>query len=216
MKMASFRNISALAVTLLIAIPHPAPRANRTTYSIDNQKSKIEIQVARDGFLKAFGHDHLVSATQFAGEVKMDPAKIEDSSVSFIVETASLKVIDPGESEKERNEVQATMLGDQVLDAGHYPQIKFSSSSVKSKSNSNGVFELQVEGILNLLGAAKSMPVPVRVQIGDDGTLTADAEISLLQSDFGIAPYKAAGGTVRVKDRLKLTFHIVAHKAANQ
>jgi polyisoprenoid-binding protein YceI len=214
--MTSRKATTVLLLASVILFSCVATTNIRVPYSIDPQRSKIEIQVARDGFLKAFGHDHVVTATQFAGEVQMDTAKLEQSSVSFTVETASLKVIDPGESEKDRNDVQATMLGDQVLDASHYAQIKFSSSAVKSTSNKDGVFELQVDGILNLHGAAKPVSVPVRVKLAEDGTLTADSELSLLQSDFGITPYKAAGGTVRVKDKLKFTFHIVARKAANQ
>jgi polyisoprenoid-binding protein YceI len=208
--------MKSAAISLLVAsvsIPMPASPASRVSYSIDSQQSKIEIQVAKDGFLKAFGHDHLVSATRYSGEVQFDSAKVEESSVVFTVETTAMKVIDPGESEKDRNDVQATMLGKDVLDSTQYPQIKFSSSSVKSKPGSNGNLDLQIEGTLLLHGTTKLLTVPVQLRVGGDGALIADAEVSLLQSDFGIAPYKAVGGTVRVKDKLKLTFHIVARKS---
>jgi polyisoprenoid-binding protein YceI len=124
-------------------------------------------------------------------------------------------VVDPGESEKDRNEVQTTMLGEQVLDVARYPQIQFSSSVVKVVSASKNTFDLQVSGPLTLHGTQKPITLPVHVQISDDGSFTCDTEISLLQSDFGITPYKAAGGAVKVKDKLKLTFHLVATKAAS-
>lgn len=202
----------ALFLSVVFAFPALATPPARTTYSIDPKLSKIEIQVAKDGFLKAFGHDHLVSAGKFSGEIQFDSEKLGESLVNFAVETASLKVIDPGESEKDRNEVQATMLGEQVLDATKYPQIKFSSTSVKAGSSAS---QLVVEGTLALHGTPKPLTVPVRFQVTGDGTLVADTEVSVLQSDFGITPYKAVGGTVRVKDKLKLTFHIVAHKTSN-
>jgi polyisoprenoid-binding protein YceI len=131
------------------------------------------------------------------------------------VDAKSLVVVDPGESEKDRAEVQSTMLGEQVLDVARYPEIQFSSSAVKVVSNKKNTLELQVEGFLTLHGTKRTVTVPVRVQILEDGTLTADAEVSLLQSDFGITPIKIAGGTVRVKDKLKLTFHILAKKASS-
>ncbi|MBS1842491.1 MAG: YceI family protein [Acidobacteria bacterium] len=210
--MNDLKRVLALSLSAVFAIPVGAKPAARTSYSIDPQLSKIEIQVAKDGFLKAFGHDHLVSAVKYSGEIQFDSRKVEDSSVEFNVETASLKVIDPGESEKDRNEVQATMLGEQVLGATRYPQIRFSSTNVKAGPSAS---QLAVEGGLTLHGVTKPMTIPVRFQVADDGTIAADAEVSLLQSDFGITPYKAAGGTVRVKDKLKLTFHIVAHKTVN-
>ncbi len=205
------------AVFLLAAattVPVGGATDSRTLYTIDSQKSKLEIQVAREGFFKAFGHDHLVSAKEFSGEVQLDSAKLENSSVSFTVEAKSLAVLDPGESEKDRKDVQTTMLGEQVLGVERYPQIQFSSSSVKVVSKKKGVYELQVEGTLSLHGAKKPVTVPVRAQILEDGTLSAYADVPLLQSDYGITPIKIAGGTVRVKDRLKLTFQILARKGS--
>jgi hypothetical protein len=35
--------------------------------------------------------------------------------------------------------------------------------------------------------------------------------MTLRQSDFGIKPITAAGGTVRVKNELEIDFHIVAN-----
>jgi len=188
---------------------------SRTTYTINPGKSKIEIQVAKEGFFKAFGHDHLVSATLFSGSVQLAAAKLEESSVTFTAQANSLHVVDPGESEKDRSEVQATMLGEHVLDVARYPQIQFASSAVKVVSASKNTFALEVSGTLTLHGTQKSVTLPVRVQISDDGSLTCDTEVSLLQSAFGIAPYKAGGGAVKVKDKLKLTFHIVAAKASS-
>jgi len=187
---------------------------SRAAYTIDSKNSKVEIHVAREGFFKAFGHDHLVSATQFSGEVQLDAAKLKDSSVSLAIDAKSLTVVDPGESEKDRKDVQDTMLGDQVLDVARHPQIQFSSSGVKVLTNNKGEMNLQVEGTLALHGVKKPVSVPVHVQLADDGTLTADAEVSLIQSEFGITPIKVAGGTVRVKDKLRLTFHFVARKAS--
>ncbi len=187
----------------------------RTNYKIDSAKSKIEIHVAKDGFLKAFGHDHLVSATQFSGDVQVNASKMEDSAVSLSADSAALKVVDPGESEKDRSEVQATMLGTEVLDVARYPKIEFSSTAVKVSSSSGGRFELQITGILTLHGTQKPITLPAKVEIAGDGILICDTEVSFLQSNFGIIPYKAAGGAVRVKDKLTLVFHIVAQKSSN-
>ena len=212
--MTFIQKFATLLLSIAMGFPIADAADSRTAYTIDSKNSKIEIQVAREGFFKAFGHDHLVSATQFSGEVQFNSAKVEGSSVSFTIDAKSMAVVDPGESEKDRKEVQSTMLGEQVLDVARYPQIQFSSSAVKVLSKRDGEMSLQVEGTLSLHGVKKPLSVPVRVQLSDDGTLAAAAEVSLLQSEFGITPIKVAGGTVRVKDKLKLTFHFVARKAS--
>ena len=205
----------ALGILLALTAPAAFNSESKTAYSIDSAKSKIEIKVAKDGLFKAFGHDHVVTASKFAGNMQFATAKVEDSSVSFTTEANSLRVVDPGESERDRNEVQTTMLGEQVLNAARYPRIQFSSSMIKVVSASKNTFDLQVTGTLTLHGTQKPVTLPVHLQISDDGSLTCDTELSLLQSEFGITPYKAAGGAVKVKDKLKLTFHIVATKAAS-
>src|SRR5256885_15497611 len=102
---------AALALLLALSAPVAFNAESRTTYSIDSAKSKIEIQVAKDGFFKAFGHDHLASATRFSGGVQLVAAKMEESSASFAANSDSLRVIDPGESDNAQNEFQTTMLG---------------------------------------------------------------------------------------------------------
>jgi len=42
-------------------------------------------------------------------------------------------VIDPGESEKDRKEVQATMEGEKVLDVAKFPEITFTSTAVSTQ-----------------------------------------------------------------------------------
>src|SRR5579859_287306 len=136
----------ALAILLALTAPAAFNSESKTGYSIDSAKSKIEIKVAKDGLFKAFGHDHVVTASKFAGNMQLATAKVEDSSVSFTTEANSLRVVDPGESERDRNEVQTTMLGEQVLNAARYPRIQFSSSTIKVVSASKNTFDLQVTG----------------------------------------------------------------------
>jgi hypothetical protein len=42
--------------------------------------------------------------------------------------------------------------------------------------------------------------------------LRANGEFPLLQSNFNIKPVTAVGGTIKLKDELKCSFDIVAHK----
>lgn len=182
-----------IAATLLLVIVSSVlagarPR-NFTPYTLDRKQSKLEIQVFREGFLKAFGHDHVISATELSGQIQLAQPNLTESSVTFVVETSSLVVVDPGESEKDRNEVQSTMLGDKVLDAARYPQIRFNSSGVRSVTQKGGVTELQLDGTLRLHGVEKLLSIPVRLRMMG-GNLSADGELPLLQSNFGILPIK--------------------------
>jgi len=210
LKDGTMKKIAAtLLVVLVSGVLCRARSGNLTPYTLDRKQSKLEIHVYREGFLKAFGHDHVISATELSGQMQLAQPNVAESSVTFVAATSSLVVVDPGEAEKDRNEVQSTMLGDKVLDAARYPQIQFTSSGVRSVTQKEGVTELKIEGTLWLHGVEKRVMVPVQLRmIG--GNLTADGELPLFQSNYGIAPIKVGGGAVRVKDKLKISFHIVA------
>ena len=200
----------ATAASLLLMPAASLPQEG-SNYSVDAQQSKVEIHVGKEGAFKAFGHDHLISARQLSGHAHFDPQKIDQSSVTLRIPTKSINVVDPGESEKDRQDVQATMEGEQVLDVAKFPEITFTSSSVSAAKKTSDGWELTLTGKLNLHGVEKPVSFPLHVR-ADANELRAQGELSILQTDYGIAPVKVGGGTVKVKDKLKITFDIVARK----
>lgn len=202
------RAISA-ALTLLLA-PFGVS-AKGDAYSIDSQQSKLEIHVSKEGAFKVFGHDHLISAQQVSGQAQFDPQNIAQSSVRLRIYTKSITVIDPGESEKDRHEVQATMEGEKVLDVSKFPEITFTSNGVSAAKKTPDGWELTLAAKLNLHGVEKSVSFPLHIHT-EASELRGQGELSILQTDYGITPVKVGGGAVKVKDKLKITFNIVARK----
>jgi polyisoprenoid-binding protein YceI len=199
------------AVLLFPLIPFSAFAQGSASYSIDPQQSKMEIHVGKEGAFKAFGHDHLIEAKQVSGQAQFDPQNIDQSSVRLQVPTKSITVIDPGESEKDRKEVQATMEGEKVLDVAKFPEITFVSTSISAAKKTSDGWELTLSGKLNLHGVEKPVSFPLHLR-ANNNELRAEGEVSILQTDYGITPVKVGGGTVKVKDKLKITFNIVASK----
>jgi polyisoprenoid-binding protein YceI len=203
---------AAVAVAALLILGVASRAQEKTSFTIDAQQSKVEINVYKEGMFKAFGHDHLVAAKQVSGQAQFDPQKIGQSSVRLSFPTKSVTVVDPGESEKDRREVQATMEGEKVLDVAKFPEITFASTGVSGARKTSEGWELTVAGRLSLHGVEKTVSLPLHVR-ADNNELRAQGEVSILQSDYGITPVKVGGGTVRVKDKLKITFSIVARKS---
>src|SRR5690242_9230987 len=95
-----------LPVFLVCAVAHAEP------HPIDTHKSVMTIRVFRTGVLSAFGHDHEISAPIAGGTVDVAAKRVE-----LRANAASLRVRDPKASEKDRAEIQKTMLGPDVLDS---------------------------------------------------------------------------------------------------
>jgi polyisoprenoid-binding protein YceI len=129
-----------------------------------------------------------------------------------MVEATSLNVIDPGESDKDRRQVQSTMAGKDVLDEERFPEIRFTSTHVKQGRKTDKGWEITLQGTLTLHGVEKEISLPLQFD-ARDGTLHAEGEASLLQTDFGIVPIKVAGGSVKVKNKVRIHFDVVADRS---
>ena len=195
----------------LITLTAAAQPPSGAVYGIVDAASKIQVGVFKEGLLKAFGHDHQIAAKSFSGAVRFNADKVEESSLALEIEAKSLTVLDPGEAEKDRREVQATMASAKVLGVESFPRITFRSTGVHQVKKGGAEWEVTLAGKLNLHGVEKPVTVPVRIRL-DNTRLTVQGEIFIAQTDFGIKPVKVAGGAVKVKDRVKVSFTIVAER----
>ena len=199
----------AVTLTLFSVLALPV-RARESTHTIDAGQSKLQISVGKSGLLGAFGHDHLIEATNMSGSVQFDPRNAARDAVNFSVTATSLRVMDPSESAANRDRVQLTMLGPTVLDAAQFPDITFTSTGVGPVTSTSGDGESrEVFGNLRLHGVERPLRVPVQIR-AEGAVLRVRGEVTVRQTDFGITPVTAAGGTVRVKDEVKISFEIVA------
>lgn len=164
--------------------------------AIDVQRSGMKVYAYKSGLFSVFAHDHEILAPIAAGAVE----ESENPSVELVVETAKMQVLDPKASDKDRAEIQKTMVGPEVLDTARYLEIRFQSTAVERK----GEARWTVRGNLMLHGQTR--PIAVEVS-GQNGNYRGSA--MLKQTDFGIKPVSIAGGTVKVKDAVRIHFEIV-------
>src|SRR5450432_2764465 len=85
-------------------------------HNIDTQKSTLTIHVGKTGVFSGLGHEHEVRAPIQSGMADTGSHAV----VEIHIDARALRVIDKDESEKDRTEVQKTMLGPEVLDSEHY------------------------------------------------------------------------------------------------
>lgn len=182
------------------------------TYDVVAADSRIEVGVFSGGLLKAFGHDHLIAARDFTGAARFNPDHLEESSLTLTIEAGALSVLDTGLSEQDRRKVQATMLSDQVLGVESFPQIVFRSTGVSGIREDGSNWEVTLVGNLTLHGVVRQIRFPMRVRL-DNARLYGQGEVFLVQSDFGIRPVTVAGGLVRVRDRIRVNFDVVASQS---
>jgi polyisoprenoid-binding protein YceI len=162
-------------------------------HKIDTQKSTLTIHVGKTGVFSGLGHEHEVRAPIRSGTADTG----SQASVEIHVDARALRAIDKDESEKDRTEVQKTMLGPEVLDSEHYQEIVFKSTGAQAA----GQGRWTLRGTLTLRGQTR--PVTVHVTL-KDGQYTGETTVK--QTDFGITPPGKAG--VRAKDEVRIEFDV--------
>jgi polyisoprenoid-binding protein YceI len=190
--------ITGLALISLLLHSHRA--VADAPIEIDTAHSSLTIRVYKTGLFSGFAHNHEVRAP-----IQQGVFDEEQQTVNLTVNARELRVMDPQSSASERSTIQGTMLGPKVLDSEKFQEIKFHSTRAEKVS----VGKWNVEGELTLHGQTHNVNVNVE---GAQGHYRGFA--LLHQKDFGIEPISLMGGSVKVKDEIRVEFDIQGKSAS--
>ena len=186
------RKLLLVASVVCLAFATPGSAEDRV---IDTERSTVTVRVFKSGLFRAFADDHVIQAPLAEGS-------LDDSAtphVQIVIDARRMRVLDPSLSGKDRQEVQTRMLGSEVLDVNRFQGISFHSVAIQ-RLDAGGWL---VRGELELHGQIHAIVVNVSPENSHyKGSAT------FRQSDFGIVPISIVGGTVKVKDEIKIDFDI--------
>jgi polyisoprenoid-binding protein YceI len=190
-----------------------APNAKpiRKPGDIDLEKSRVYVHVGKKGF----GHEHAVEGRVKAGSLALNAEGIKDQAIgqiefdmaSFTADTdAARKYLEMKgtESKETQEQVTETMRGDKVLDVEKFPKAVFKIKSAEMRYGRAGDPIYQLKGDFSLHGKTRPLEIHAESELAEGKVRRLRGEFKILQSDFGITPYKAAGGVVGVADQLKI------------
>ncbi len=170
------------------------------TYTL-TPESRFEVKTAKAGVLGGFAHNHVIRAQTFVGVMNYDAQHPGDSKFEITVAGEGLEVLTAAK-ESDKAKIRQTMFT-KVLKVKQFPNITFASRRVAGTATG-----VRIEGDLTLLDQTR--PVSVDVVLKEQGDkLSAQGTFAILQSDFGIKPYSAALGSIKVADKLTFDFEAV-------
>lgn len=179
-----------------------------TRYRLDASQSHFTVQAFAEGLFSSFGHNPVIAIRDFEGEAECTPDTLEAAKLRVTIKAHSLAVTD-NIKDKDRIEIEQ-MMHEHVLETARYPEITFESTSITASRLSGGRYRVRVIGDLTLHGVTgHSLWVQAEVKATEED-LHAKGEFTLRQTDYGIKPVSVAGGTLKVKNELKLAFDIKA------
>jgi polyisoprenoid-binding protein YceI len=160
--------------------------------------ASLVVKTYREGLAAMAGHDLIIEVRQWEatleiGEDPSDPRLELRADPRSLYPREGLRGVKPL-TDKDRDEVRKN-IDKKVL--GGEP-ISFRSSAVKAAGDGR----LQVRGELTIRG--QSRPAGFELSVGADGHVTGTAR--LVQSDWGIKPYRGLMGALKVRDSLEVVF----------
>ncbi len=166
------------------------------THRLGPAEATLAVHTKRGGAAAMAGHDLLIGVESWQATLAIatDDA---DSSLELTADAGSLRVIEGiggmqqlGDDDKQNIK---TTIDDEILQR---TPITYRSTHVASDGDA-----VHVDGDLTLVGNVH--PLSFDITFGDDGALSATAVIT--QSDWGIKPYSALFGTLKVIDDIEIT-----------
>ena len=167
-----------------------------STYNQDN--AECYIFTFKEGLLSPIAHDLRIKVTRFS--IQVDDA---GGAVTASFDTSSLRVDTPMKDGKENpsalndadKEKIAGQIRDDVLHSGKHPEARFQSRAAQKRGD--GGYDL--EGDLTLHGTTKPIKASTTPSSGRQ-----QLDFTLHQPDFGITPFKAMMGTLKIQADVKV------------
>lgn len=180
---------------------------------VPSESPGVLIRVYREGSLALLGHDHVVSGRQVHGYVHV-PRDLSRARTDIYLPVDSLIVDEPDlraeagfTSEISQEDIEATRrrMLDEVLDSARYPFVLIHGVCAADAPPCR-----TLEAHVTLHGVTRAMRVPIELR-SENNRLVVSGRFSVRHSDFGMTPFSALGGALRVADRIDVDFRLEAH-----
>lgn len=189
-----------------------AARKGEAVFRVDPQQSRIFFRTGRDGPMKSAGHDHVIASADVEGLVLFsgDPRQ---SRADLRLPLQQLVVDDPAhrdrfglEPELSESAIDGTTrnMQDKVLESGVYP---WATVNVQVLSMRDAQADLVVS--VTMHGTTFDYRVPAVLEV-DSERLGVSGSMTVSHADFGLTPFSAAGGLLRVAEDIEVVFDVVA------
>lgn len=171
------------------------------TYDIGPSTGQLLVRTGRDGVAARVGHDLTITFEKWSGQLTFRGDDLGSATVTAIFETESITVLEGSGGALpltvlDRREIRKTAR--RLLETDRHPTATFASTLIK-RAGDGGT----IDGILTIRGVS----VPVTIEVSPDGS-GWHGSTSIRQTSFGIKPYRAFLGALRLADQVQIEIEL--------
>lgn len=171
-------------------------------YRLGPNQGRVTLLTARDGLAAQVGHDLTIEVTTWSGTLDIAndgsaaalAARMDLTSLVVREGTGGVRPL----ADRDRREIAVTAR--KALGVDRHPEATFVASGFETGSNGGGF----IQGALTLGGISR----PMRLHVARSGSDSYHATASVRQSEFGIKPYTAFLGALKVSDAVGIVVDI--------
>lgn len=165
------------------------------SYRFGPDNATLAVRTGRLGAVARAGHDLLLHVTSWSGAMEVSD-QIADSTIELTADGGSLRVREGTGGMKALDDDDMANI-EQTIDEDVLKRTAVTFRSTQVEQTDGG---LRVHGDLTILGATHPIAFDV---VAADGSLSATAVVK--QTDFGMKPYSALFGALKVADEVEVT-----------
>jgi polyisoprenoid-binding protein YceI len=176
--------------------------------AISTEASRVYIFVGKTGL----GHEHAVIGKLKSGELHLgatqNAGQLVFDMTSFTADTAEARQalgLSGTTEASTQQQVNTNMRGTAVLNTAKFPTAEFRIDSAMARGmNSEGEPQYELKGELTLHGVARPLTLAAHIPASRNGYHRVRCAFRLLQTDYGMIPFRKALGAVGVTDELRV------------
>ncbi len=167
------------------------------SHNIGPSDGKLIVKVYKEGMAAKMGHDLTMQASDWSGKLDINADDPSASSVHLTIDPSSLEITDAKGGAKPLSDKDRADIAKNITKTLGNSDITFESTSVSGTPP-----RIQLKGDLTISGNTK--PVNLDLTVGDDGRVSG--KTTIVQTQFGIKPFSAMMGALKVKDSVDVEF----------
>ena len=203
--------------------PQAEPAPASVWSHLDRERSLLAVVTHKAGVASGLAHEHLVVASDWSGDVRVDLAEPGRSSAELAVSARGL-LADPDDersrweerllelgllegpfeplSDRDREKIGKALRSGKQLDAERFPEIRARLLELRAPQEEAATWTARVE--LEVRGRPAESEATVEIDRRGDGSVRLEIRAPFRFTQWGIEPYSALLGAIRNTDELDL------------
>ena len=173
------------------------------THAFGPAEGQLLVKVYKEGMAAKMGHNLVFEVKRWNAKATVDPSDMSSATVEATAEVTSFSILEATGGAKalgrgDQADIRKN-IEEKILNTRQFPEVSFKSTGVTTTDGEKGT----LAGELTIVGQTR----PVQAQVDASGG-RLKATFTVVQSQWGIKPFSAMMGALKVKDAVDVVLDV--------